>query len=209
MARTRLSCIGTKGIPERRGTRMAKDIWRSRPRASITRWPTCPATLCRTSWRTSQPSADTSTTRPCSGILSTARSPPMHSRHGPVDSSVPYEPSWKTPPGDNALAPPVVARRREDVELHRVLEREGSVEHIRWDVEDLAAADDDALLLVWADPELQLAVQHVRQLFVVMPVHFDDASAAPEGARERDAIPGDDLPAQIGRFDVRDVVPSV
>src|SRR5437867_848079 len=66
------------------------------------------------------------------------------------------------------LVEPVLTRRREDVDVHRVLERFGLVRNVGGDVEHLTGPYEQLFLLVLSDPEPENAFEDVRQLLVLV-----------------------------------------
>jgi hypothetical protein len=73
---------------------------------------------------------------------------------------------------------PVLARRVEHIDVERVLESFGLVRHVGRDDQHLACAHDDLLGLVFADPELQRALEDVGQLLVLVRAAGDDGALA-------------------------------
>ncbi len=82
----------------------------------------------------------------------------------------------------------------------------GLVRHVRRDAEHFARVNDDFFTV---DPELQRAVENVRELLVVVAVLGDNASLLQQHAGRHDFLPDHELPLQQ-RVEVfeRDSVPG-
>src|SRR5689334_18550378 len=109
-----------------------------------------------------------------------------------------------------ALVEPVLSRRTEDVDVECILQRLRLVRHIGWDVQHLAGADDDFLLLIFADPESQCTFEDVRQLLVLVRVLGNDATLLEIHVSEHHAVAGDELAIeQIRHLLSRKIFPSI
>src|SRR5205823_2603092 len=105
---------------------------------------------------------------------------------------------------------PVLARRTEDVDIERVLERFGFVRHIGWYVQHFAGSDHELLRAVLADPEAQRALEYVRYLLVVMRMFRDDAAFLQVHVRKHDSVARNQAPVErLGYFLAWHVVPAV
>src|SRR5689334_7649301 len=74
------------------------------------------------------------------------------------------------------LVEPILSRRTEHVHAERVFECLGLVLDHGRNVEHLAGANSDNLLLVLVDPELESAFQYVRELLVLVLMPRHDAA---------------------------------
>jgi hypothetical protein len=102
---------------------------------------------------------------------------------------------------------PVLADRREDVQLERVVERLRLVLDPGRDVQDLAFADGDLLA---GDEELQRALEHVGDLLALVVVHRHERALLEIDLREHLALAGDDLARDhLGDLLERELVPAI
>src|SRR6266404_4728899 len=105
---------------------------------------------------------------------------------------------------------PVLARRGEDVDVERVLERLCGMREMRRDRQHLAGAHVDHLGSVVAELEAHRAAEHVRDLFVVVRVLRNDRALREIDLRDHHRLAGDER-ASDRRTELlaRQVVPAV
>src|ERR1035437_843313 len=109
-----------------------------------------------------------------------------------------------------AAVEPVLARRREDVDVERVLERHRGVRQIRGYVQHLAGGDVDLLRLVVAEAEAQHAFEDVGDLLVVVRVLRDDRALCEIHVRDHHRVAGDEpAPDFRAQLLARHVFPAV
>src|SRR6185437_11839931 len=92
---------------------------------------------------------------------------------------------------------PVLARRVEDIDVERILERLRLVRYVGRDVQHLAGADEHFLRFVLADPELEHSFEDIRELLVLVRMLWHDAAFLQVDVRQHHPVAGDQTPIEL------------
>lgn len=108
------------------------------------------------------------------------------------------------------LVKPVLAGRTEDVNIKRVLQRDGLVGHMRWEVQHFTGRNNNSRLVLVANEEVEAALENVGELLIFMRVHGDNAPFLQVDMGQHHSIGRNDSPVEKTRHTFfRHIVPAV
>src|SRR2546427_12970735 len=88
---------------------------------------------------------------------------------------------------------PILSRWRKNVEVERVFQSNGGMDHIGWNLKDVAGLKNDFFSIHF---KLQRTLKYIRDLFILMVMRRNDAPFFQNEFGEHDPVACDDLSCQ-------------